>query len=185
MVGAKYLIAGLELERAHDRINSGGCVGHKDQVLGPGAYELRDLAARQLQALFVAAPQELDRLGLHLKAKARLELEYRFGAGAERAVIKEGDIRRQCPVATQPGPKREGEFDMLHWARLAKQAAIRSLKSRGRTRFPASRRPLETQPGSPKNSAFGPFILSTLHQTLLRAAPEPPRSLAGALFSDN
>src|ERR1039457_4550367 len=41
---------------------------------------------------------------------------------------------------------------------------------------PASRRPIRTQLGTPNRRASGPRFLGTLHQTVSRAAPEPPRS---------
>jgi hypothetical protein len=41
---------------------------------------------------------------------------------------------------------------------------------------PASGRPIRTQLGAPNRRASGPPVHPTLHQTLPRAAPEPPRS---------
>ena len=70
--GGEDFIAWLELQRAQDGIDSGRGVGHKDQVLGPGADKLRHLAAGHRQSLFVAPPKELDRFSLHLAAQVRL-----------------------------------------------------------------------------------------------------------------
>ena len=41
---------------------------------------------------------------------------------------------------------------------------------------PASRRPIQAQLGAPNSRASGPWFLRTLHQTVPRASPEPPRS---------
>ena len=45
--------------------------------------------------------------------------------------------------------------------------------------FPACGRPIRTQPGAIKQPSLCPPIPPSLHQTVLRAAPEPRRSLAG------
>src|ERR1035441_1969628 len=44
------------------------------------------------------------------------------------------------------------------------------------TPSPASRRPIRAQLGAPNSRASGPRFLRTLHQTVPRASPEPPRS---------
>jgi hypothetical protein len=41
---------------------------------------------------------------------------------------------------------------------------------------PASRRPIRGQLGAPNRRASGPRFLRTVHQTVPRASPEPPRS---------
>ena len=107
-VGGEHLVAGLEPQRARDRVDAGGGVGHEDDVLRVGADEAGERAARLGQQPLQASAQELDRLLLQLALPGLVGLEDRPRAGAEAAVVEEGDVPAEQVLVGQRGELGRG-----------------------------------------------------------------------------
>ena len=93
VVRGQEFIAPLQLQGTDDGIHAGRGVRDKHQVARPRPNEPRQFTSRRFQPLFVTSPEKLDRLGFHLPAEFRLQLEDRVRARPEAAVVQEHRAR--------------------------------------------------------------------------------------------
>jgi hypothetical protein len=91
-------VAGLELARAQDGVDARGGVGEEDEILGFGADEGGECLAGGVEERLKAPDHELDGAGLEFVPEFLLVTEDGAGAGAEGAVVEEGNLRVEGPV---------------------------------------------------------------------------------------
>ena len=104
VVRRQDLVAGLELERAEDRVDAGRGVGHERDVVGVGVDQAGKRGARAIEMPFELSVQELDRVALHARAPFGLVLQHGPRARSERAMVEVRD--RQARAASSAGSRR-------------------------------------------------------------------------------
>ena len=130
MVGGEQLIAGLQFEPAEHGVHARCGVGGEDDVFGLTADEGREVDAGMAEERPEIAAEKLHRLPLHAGSELGLLLEYGARSGAEGAVVEEGDMRVEVPVAREVGghgvmvagwwpPARVGHLARLPLSRIA------------------------------------------------------------------
>ena len=93
VVGGDQLVAGLQDERAEHGVHPDGGVVDEGEVVGVDVEERPEPAARLVEQRLDGPDEEVDRIPLHPGPELGLQREHLAGAGAERAVVEEGDLR--------------------------------------------------------------------------------------------
>ena len=117
----QHLVAGLEAERADDRIQAGGRVGDEDEIVGARAEKGGQRGARPGSQLVETAGEERDGVALELALQLLIAGEDGRRTGAVAAVVQEGDLRveqeiqarycltvRELPPQPEPTPAALG-----------------------------------------------------------------------------
>ena len=102
VVGRQHLVAGAQRQRAGDEVDAVGGVRHEQQVGGLRAQGSGERHAGRGEPRWQPSAEERDRLGLELALPALPRPVDRARAGAEAAVVEEGDVA--------PQHERGGEF---------------------------------------------------------------------------
>ena len=92
------LVAGLEPERAQDRVDPGRRVRDKRHAIRIGAEKGAHPTPRGIEELREVPRQEPNRFGLHPIPKGLLVLEHRHRARPVRTVVQVGNARIQAPA---------------------------------------------------------------------------------------
>ena len=92
VIGGQDLVAGLQIERLGDDVESLGGIDQPDDIVGPGTEEGRERDARCPHPRREVASEEGDGLALELKLEVLVGFEHRSRAGAERAMVEKDDI---------------------------------------------------------------------------------------------
>jgi hypothetical protein len=95
VVSGQDLVAGLEVERLRDDVQSLGSVDEAHDIVRTGAEAGGERDAGDAHPLGQLAAEESYRLAFELKLPGLIGLEHRTRAGAERAVVEEDDILAQ------------------------------------------------------------------------------------------
>src|SRR6266446_6569391 len=103
VVGHQELVPRRERQRAQHGVHGGGRVRDEDQALRVGAEERGERAPGVVEQRLQVAYEEAHRLPLEALAQALLRLQDRARAGAEGAVVQEGDRGVERPEARQGG----------------------------------------------------------------------------------
>jgi hypothetical protein len=101
VVGREDLVAGVETERADDRVDGAGGIRHEGEVVGIGADECAEGLAGRHQRVVELTREESDGLRLHPRPQLRLDIEDVSRARSERPVVEERHPRIQLPVTRE------------------------------------------------------------------------------------
>ncbi len=117
VVRGEQLVSGPEDEGAQDGVHPGGGVVDQREVVRIGSKEGPEPSASLVEQRLDRPDEEVDGIALHPCPELGLQREHLARAGAERAMVQEGDARIQRPVGGErrrrraphrPGPSPAG-----------------------------------------------------------------------------